>query len=116
MPMKLVKKEITLDELKHMSTKMFDSLVKAVVDIEKEIMVVDAPMHVDQEFFLLENDSQQENLWGINIYPYKWTTEDFIVFDSMINLRPGQNNRSTNVENPDIRKRIIAIVTRLIKP
>lgn len=51
--MKLVENEISLEELKHMSQNMFDNLVKAVVDIEKEIMVVDAPMHVDQEAFLL---------------------------------------------------------------
>jgi hypothetical protein len=45
---------ISVDELKLMSAKMFEKIVKAVVDIEKEIMIIDAPMHADQEFFLLE--------------------------------------------------------------
>ena len=114
--MKLVEKEISLDELKQMSTKMFENLVKAVVDIEKEIMVVDAGMHVDQESWLLEDyESQQENLWGINLYPEQWGKPEFIVFDSMINLRPGQGNRSRSVENPQIQERIRNIVTKLVK-
>ncbi len=83
--MKLVEKEITLEELKQMSTKMFENLVKAVVDIEKQIMVVDAVMHVDEEAWLLENESKQENLWGINLYPEQWGSPEFIIFDSMIN-------------------------------
>lgn len=114
--MKLVEKEISLEELKQMSTHMFESLVKAVVDIEKEIMVVDAPMHVDQESYLLEHDSKQENLWGINLYPDQWGKPEFIVFDSMINLRPSQGNRTRSVENPTIQKQIIKIVMKLVKP
>jgi hypothetical protein len=114
--MKLVEKEISLEELKQMSTHMFESLVKAVVDIEKEIMVVDAPMHVDQESYLLEHDSKQENLWGINLYPYQWEKPEFVVFDSMINLRPSQGNRTRSVENPQIQQKIIKNVLRLVKP
>lgn len=114
--MKLVDKEISLEELSQMSGNMFESLVKAVVDLEKEIMVVDAPMHVDQESWLLEHGSKQENLWGINLYPEQWGKPDFIVFDSMINLRPKQNNRSRSVENPQIREQIVKIVNKLVTP
>ncbi len=113
--MKLVQDEIYLDELKRMSENMFDSLVKAVVDIERQIMVVDAPMHADEEAYLLEEGSKQEYLWGINIYPYKWGTSDGIVFDSMINIRPKQGNRSRAVENIQIQNQIIEIVTKLVK-
>lgn len=114
--MKIVEKEISLEELKQMSKNMFESLVKAVVDIEKKIMVVDAPMHVDQESLLLEHDSKQENLWGINLYPYEWGNPGFIVFDSMINLRPSQGNRTRSVENPQIQQKITKIVMQLVKP
>lgn len=115
--MQLVDKKISLEELKKMSEAMFGGIVKAVVDIEKEIMVVDAPFHADEEFFLLEeHESQQKNLWGINIQPELFGTPDWIVFDSMINLRPSQGNRSRNVEDPTIRERIISIVTKLAVP
>ena len=112
--MKLVEQSITNDELKEMSTKMFDGLVKAVVDIDKKIMVVDAEMHADQEDYLLQLGSEQKNLWGINFYPEQIGTENYIEFDSMINLRPSQNNRSRDVENQEIREKIIAIVEKLV--
>ncbi|MEX0848685.1 MAG: DUF5674 family protein [Candidatus Dependentiae bacterium] len=106
---------ITIEELKKMSENMFDDLVKAVVDIEKEIMVVDAEMHADQEYYLLENESKQKDLWGINLFPYSFGTEDFIIFDSMINLRPSSGNRSRIVENPVVQEKIKNIVHKLVK-
>jgi hypothetical protein len=112
--MKIVENTITVEELKQMAEKMFGSLVKAVVDIEKKIMAVDADLHADEEAALLENGSEQKDLWGINIYP-EMTEEDFIEFDSMINLRPSQENRSRGVDDPEIRKKIIEIVNGIIK-
>jgi len=113
--MQLIRDKITLEDLKKMSENMYDSLVKAVVDVAQHVMVVDAALHSDEEFFLLENGSKQEDLWGINIYPYKWGGSEEIVFDSMINLRPRQNNRSRNVEDPLIREQIVKIVYGLVK-
>ena len=113
--MQIVKDQIKLDELKQMSSKIFGNLVKAVVDIKKEIMVVDADMHADEEKLLLENDSEQKNLWGINLYPDFFKTDDFVEFDSMINIRPWQNNRSRGVEDEKVREKIIEIVNKLVK-
>lgn len=112
--MKTIRDSISGDELKQMSEKMFNKLVKAVVDIEQGIMVVDADMHVDQEQLLLDQGSQQENLWGINLHPYNTGTER-IEFDSMINLRPSWGNKSRSVEDPNIQKKIITLVERLVK-
>lgn len=109
-----VENKITIKELKQMSKKMFGDLVKAVVDIEKEIMVVDAPMHADQEACLLDKNSDQNSLWGINLYPDK-KENDFVEFDSMINIRPSQENRSRGVDDKIVRKRIIEIVNELVK-
>ncbi|MBD3280542.1 hypothetical protein GF389_03395 [Candidatus Dojkabacteria bacterium] len=112
--MKLVEDNITTEELKDMAEKMFGNLVKAVVDIEKGTMVVNAEMHADEEKYFLEAGSNQQSLWGINIHPDK-EGDDRIEFDSMINLRPSQNNRSRSVEDLEIQKRIIEIVNKLIK-
>ncbi len=112
--MKLVEQSITNEELKEMSAKMFDSFIKAVVDVDKEIMVVDAEMHADQEDYLLQLGSEQKKLWGINIYPDQVGTEDWIEFDAMINLRPSQNNRSRDIEDPGIREKIKVMVDRLV--
>lgn len=107
--------KITVAELSEMAEKMYGNLVKGVVDIEKNILVIDAEMHADEEQFLLENDSQQRDLWGINLYPEKFGTEDFIEFDSMINIRPRQQNMSRGVEDENMRKRIVALVSEKVR-
>lgn len=111
--MKIVKDSINIEELRQMAPRMFGNLVKAVVDIEKGIMAVDAEMHADEEQMLLENGSQQKDLWGINIYP-DVKDENWIEFDSMVNLRPSQENRTRGVDNEEIRKKIIDIVNKLV--
>jgi len=108
------KNKIKIPELKKMAETTYENLVKAVVDIKKEVMAVDAELHADEEQRLLEEGSSQKNLWGINLYPGK-KGNDFIEFDSMINLRPWQNNRSRGVDDPKIQEEIIKIVNKLIK-
>lgn len=105
---------ITLAELTTMAKNQFGSLVKAVVDIEKNIMTIGGEMHADEEACMIDEGSSQENLWGINIHPEKEMPER-IEFDSMINIRPYLGNRSRSVENTDTKKRIIEIVSKLIK-
>ena len=112
--MKTVKDTISINELKTMSEKMFGGLVKAVVDIAQEIMVVDAGLHADQEYLLLEEGSQQKDLWGINIFPDQFGKTEFIVFDSMINLRPSVGNRTRGVDDPTIQEAIRTIVNKLV--
>ncbi len=111
--MKIINNTIELKELREIATNGFGNLVKAVVDIENEIMVIDAELHSDEEALLLENGSKQKNLWGINLYT-ELDGEDFIEFDSMINLRPSQNNRSRGVDDPQIRQTIKVIVDKLV--
>ena len=112
--MKLIKSPIPLSLLQDMAKSRFGILVKAVVDIEKGIMVVDADLHADQEAFLLKNGSKQAYLWGINIYP-DLPKDQWIEFDSMINLRPSSGNTSRGVDDPKIQEKIIKIVSKLIK-
>lgn len=113
--MKIVRDKISVQELKQMSEKIFDGLVKAVVDVEKEIMVVDATMHADQEQILLDEEgSEQSNLWGINIYPDQIGDPRWIIFDSMINLRPSWGNKTRGVDSPVIQERIRKIVNKLV--
>lgn len=111
--MKLVDNSITAVELKKLSTRMFGGLVKAVVDIEKRIMVVDAAMHADEEKYLLDLGSKQDNLWGINIYP-EIQGDEFIEFDSMINVRPRLKNLTRGIEDKKLQKKIITIVNKLV--
>ena len=102
-------------ELKIMAESTFGELVKAVVDIEQELLVVDAELHADEEKLLLERGSKQENLWGINLYPEDFGEDDFIEFDSMINLRPSWGNLSRGVDNAEIQAKIRILVNNLIR-
>lgn len=111
--MKVVIEVLKMDEVKKMAA-LFGGMVKAVVDIDKRILAVDAELHSDLEALLLENGSKQKNLWGINLYPDAEENE-FIEFDSIINMRPSQGNRSRGIEDGEIRKTIIEIVRERIR-
>ena len=111
--MKLVE-HIELAELEEMAENMYGELVKAVVDVKKRVMVVDAGLHVDEEQMLLESGSAQHDLWGINLYPDSYGEDDFVEFDSMINIRPAQGNRSRSVEDAGMRATIIQIVEEIV--
>ncbi len=106
--------EIDLAELQEMAEKMYGTLVKADVDIAKKLLVVDMEMHADGEAYLLEQGSEQSDLWGINLHPDKHGTDEFIEFDSMINIRPRQQNPSRDVLDPAVRQQIIAFIDEIV--
>ena len=112
--MKILAQEMTVEELRAIAEAGFGEMVKAVVDVDREIIAIDAELHSDLEAYCLEHGSKQESLWGINYYP-ELEGEDFIEYDSMINIRPGRGNSSRVVEDESIRKKIIDITNRWIK-
>ncbi len=83
------------------------------VDIQNEWIVLDGELHSDCEAVLLEKGSQQENIWGANIYPDN-TGDDFLEFTSFINIRPSQDNPSMDILNPEIREKITQIAQKLL--
>jgi hypothetical protein len=109
----IVENEITLEELQAMAAAMFGNMVKAVVDVDKELLAVDADLHSDLEALLVGDGSRQQSLWGINLYP-ELTGDDFVEFDSMINVRPSQGNRTRGVESTQTREKIIQVVGKRI--
>jgi hypothetical protein len=113
-PMEIVRAPVPLAHIRDLGERTFGDLVKAVVDIAREIMAVGGELHADEEAMLLSDGSRQGDLWGVNLYPERHRTPDFIEFDSMINLRPRQGNRSRSVDDPSIRASIAEIVDRLV--
>lgn len=113
MPIKIITGSINKSELREIAEEQFGNLVKAVIDIEKEIMAVGGELHADEEALLVEHGSRQENLWGINLYPEK-PPHEWIEFDSMINVRPSQGNSSRGIEDTEIRKKINELVKKLV--
>lgn len=107
------KEKIGKQELRQMAASMFGNLVKAVVDVEKSIMAVGGELHADEETFLLDKGSKQEDLWGINLYPDK-PDKEWIEFDSVINLKPAFGNKSRGIDDPKIREKIITVISQLV--
>ena len=114
MSIKIIKDNISIAELKEIAKEEFGDVIKAVVDVEQEIMAVGGELHADEEVLLMDNKgSLRENTWGINLYLEK-SGEDFIEFDSMVNIKPAFGNRSRGVENEEIREKIKKIVKKIV--
>jgi len=112
--MRILNQEITLNELKSIAAETFGDLVKAVVDIDKELVAIDAELHSDLEALFLENGSLQKSLWGINFYP-DLQGDDFVEFDSMINMRPSQGNLSRGIDDENLQKKVIEIIKKWVR-
>src|SRR5689334_14100728 len=115
MPAKIIEQQVQKTDLLDLELKhKHGALVKAVVDIQRAIMIAGMTMHSDGEEILLENGSKQADLWGINLY-LQQSDDEWIEYDSVINLRPSQGNDSRGVDDPAIREKIKEIVNRLVK-
>jgi len=113
-PPRIVRERLTRSELVTIASEQFGDMVKAVVDVAREIMALGGELHSDEEALLLDDGSSQGNLWGINLYPSA-DEADWIEYDSMINVRPSQGNRTRGVENAGLRAKIRRIVNELVK-
>ena len=111
---KVINKTISVQELKKEAQQVFGDMVKCVVDLDQKIMAISGELHSNEEAVLLKQGSKQANLWGINLYPDLFGEADWLEFNSMINIRPSAGNKTRGVENPEIRKKIIEIVGRLV--
>ena len=109
--MKILDKKIKRSDLEKCQFVMDDEMVKGVVDVEKGLLAIDAELHADLEKLLLDNSSDQFDLWGINLY----FDGDLVEFDSMINIRPTQGNRSRSVEDEKTQRQILEIVNHWVE-
>lgn len=111
----ILDKTIKKEELRKMEgEQFFDYMIKCVVDIERELVAVNAELHADLEQYLLENGSKQEALYGINILYEEWEIE----YDSMINpprnRDAGYPRAGRDVADPAARKKIEEVVRKWI--
>lgn len=112
--LQIITETISRAELKKIAEERYGDMVKAVVDCSQGIMAIGGELHADEEQMLLEQGSAQEDLWGINIYPEQ-EGDAWIEFDSMINLRPRQGNRTRGVEDINLQNTIRSVVSKLVQ-
>lgn len=106
----IIKEKATKEQLVEMA-KHFDGYIKIVVDVGRGILSGGGDRHFDDEKILLENGSHQSDLWGGG---FDIKTQE-IDYNSIINLRPNQENPSRDVLSVDIRKKFDKIVEKLLK-
>jgi hypothetical protein len=114
MQTEVIDSPVPLAYLRELAANGFGDLVKAVVDVERRVMAVGGELHADEEAVLLERGSDQRDLWGINLYP-ELSAEERVEFDSMINIRPAQGNRSRGVDDHAMRDSILRVVKHLVQ-
>ena len=110
---RVVSKPMSRADLARWAEDQFGDWIKAVVDVSRGIMAVGGELHADDKALLLAQGSRQQDLWGINLYPAD-EDSDWIEFDSMINIRPRDGNRSRGVDDQDTRARIRDVVDSLV--
>lgn len=112
-PMILIEHPVILNDVWEKRLTDFVKMMKAVVDIERKIIAVDAEMYSDLETILLNNGSLQSDLWGVNIYPMKKKFER-IEYTALINIRPSQGNRGMEILDESVKYKIDHIIDYLL--
>ncbi len=114
MKIQVLAQKITGRQLAEWAAEGHGDMIKAVVDVERELLAVGGELHADAEATLLEKGSKQESLWGINLYPGK-PAADRIEYHSLINVKPRQKHRSMDIQDLAVRDKIIGIVNRWVE-
>ena len=105
----LLKVKASVSEIEDMLQR-YEEMIKIVVDIRRRILSGGGEMHADCESVLLEDGSEQDDLWGANWYP----AEQRIEYESLINIRPRLGNRSILIQDENLRKQVEAVTLELL--
>ena len=106
----LLRSRPTPEQLTEMLVELVD-YVKLAVDIERRIVVGGGELHADCEAVLLNDGSQQKDIWGADWIPLLREVR----YESFINIRPSQNNPSMGILDPVIRDRVNTIVREIFE-
>ncbi len=113
MEIRIIEEPIKREELIEFVKRQYGEMTKAVVDVGTGRVALGGELHMDAAAKLEDGGSAWSNLWGINLYP-EGDKEFRLEFDSMVNIKPAQGNRSRNVEDSAVREKIEIIVRKLI--
>ncbi len=105
----IIRDKVTSEQVKEM-LEMLKAYIKLAVDIERGILAGGGAMHADCESILLDDGSRQEFIWGADWDP----SAQLVTFESLINIRPRQNNPSMEILDPQVREKVTAITLRLL--
>jgi|SRR3989338_5817933 len=101
----IVREPVDQETLNALAREWHISLVKGVADIKLGTVALGGEWHIDANNKLIEDGSEQKNLWGFNLYP-KEREDAAIEYNSLINIRPLQGNRSMEIMSEETRKAV----------
>jgi len=107
----IIRETVTTEQIKQMTAQFDSNFVKLAVDVNREILAGGGELHADCEQALLEDNSQQVDIWGADWHPETRT----VTFESIINIRPRQQNFSMEVQDPALRSKIEKIIRGLLE-
>jgi hypothetical protein len=90
---------------------VLSTYVKLAVDVQRGILAGGGTLHADCEAVLIEDGSRQEDVWGADWNPLAQQ----VTFESLINIRPRQQNPSLEILSPVVRERVAQIVRQLLE-
>lgn len=105
----LLSLKATAEQVAEMLTE-YESMIKIVVDIRRKILAGGGEMHSDCESVLLDDGSEQDDLWGANWYP----AEQEIVFEALINIRPRVGNRGILIQSEELRQQVFSVAVEIL--
>lgn len=105
----LLKGPATSSQIQEM-LRNYEGMIKIVVDIRRRVLSGGGEMHADCESVLLEDGSEQDDLWGANWYP----TERRIEFEALINIRPRLGNRSILIQDEALRRQVESVTREIL--
>lgn len=113
-PIEIIKENINKAYLKKFLGKPFESVIKFVVDVEREIIAFGGELHSDAQEFLLKDGSDSRNLWGGNLFFSENGEKMIVEHSALINIKPSQNNRSMDIKDKKVVEKIDKIFQKLI--
>ena len=109
----IIRQPIDPSQLEPLAAAWFGTMIKGVVDLEREVAALGGDWHMDANVVLIADGSEQQNVWGFNLYPDE-RGGPAIEYISLINIRPGQGNRGMELEDEQLRDRVRAILSHLV--
>ena len=88
--MVILDRKYTVKELYEINS-FSNGFVKGVVDLDKELVALDADMHYELADYLKEQrGSKESDMWGFNLWLENQSMDEILEYDSFINIHNNQ--------------------------
>ena len=112
---RIIREAMTAAEVRRLADETFGDMVKIVVDVDKGSLAAGGMLHADSEALLIEEASEQSNLWGANYFPNK-DQGSRLEYTALINIRPEDEDPDQYLRSESLREKVREAVERWMGP